>query len=388
MAPVAKRQKVSRENRLNQTLINRPDIRSFGKISKVTIEAASKKDNPVQIAPKDGIARVESLLNAAIASSSSKLQEDTPLKNKTGYTSNESSAKKDSIKVTPQKRQRHGISDTFSEAETPTKGARTILDAFKISSPSSKGNSKSVSKSITSTEEKEPELLPEPLQDLVRLYSSFLTALSLHFAHHGCLTPVDLRQCTPSIERTWGKRSVVVEDIRRLLGVANSCMDTVGTSIPTLGLSDFGNGRVCIELLETNISGGVLARPLDEQKLNSAFEEQTNRLWMDWHSQRSKDSEASLDNANLKLNAALEFIGQLPKASINLCPSVEKMAPLLSKGQSRLEEFKIGALEKKAKAIEAANRHNTQKGKSAVDRKEALLSRVSPPPHFDTHDLL
>ena len=388
MAPAAKRQKISRENPSNQKSIDRPDIRSFGKISKVT--AKGKAPDPTSTAAKDSNYGIEELLNAAITKSSSKFRVDqlnNSSTNQTGYSSDVSSREKDDIKVTPQKRQRHR-KIPLPEAETPTKGARTILGAFKISSPSSKGSSRLVSKSTTSTHEKQGELLPEPLQDLIRLYSSFLTALSLHFAHFGCLTPADLRQCTPSIERTWGKRSVELEDIKRLLGVADSCIDARRTLCATPRLSNFGNGRVCIELSETTTIEGVLARPLDEKKLNLAFEEKVNRLWIEWCSRRSNGSNVPLSKADFGLESALEFVNQLPKAPVHVCSSLGKMAPLLSKGQRRLEEFRIGALEKKAKAVEAADRPNTQKGKSAVDRKQALLSRVSPQPQPEISDPL
>ncbi|KAL8636636.1 MAG: hypothetical protein Q9226_009231, partial [Calogaya cf. arnoldii] len=77
--------------------------------------------------------------------------------------------------------------------ETPTKGARSYLETLDLSSPpnSERDSTRSASRADTpasspppeSDRESSPELAEE-LQDLIDLHSCFLTALTLHYAHH------------------------------------------------------------------------------------------------------------------------------------------------------------------------------------------------------------
>ena len=93
--------------------------------------------------------------------------------------------------------------------ETPTKGARSLLENFVLAASSSlqKGSSPttsryetpsssppSIAEDITNSTSKDvSQPLPEQIQDLINLYSSFLNALSLYYAHNGLSNPADLR---------------------------------------------------------------------------------------------------------------------------------------------------------------------------------------------------
>lgn len=57
-----------------------------------------------------------------------------------------------------------------------------------------------------------PGQLPAELLNLLALHSSFLTALSLHYAHNGTSTPADLRDLTASITLVWKQRQVTYDD--------------------------------------------------------------------------------------------------------------------------------------------------------------------------------
>ncbi|KAI9858427.1 MAG: hypothetical protein M1824_004294, partial [Vezdaea acicularis] len=193
-------------------------------------------------------------------------------------------------------------------------------------------------------------LLPEPLLDLIDLHSAFLTSLSLHVAHHGCITPPDLRLLKPTIERSWGKRAVSLDDIKKILGVLQASIhESLEKLGPMLSLLDYGRNTVCIDISEDHVKRGVAARLIDEEALNSLFTEHLEYLW------RRRDrsvllgacegqEEAKSSPLDREVSA---FIDTLPNAPVKLCSSVVKAAPLLAKGQRRLEEFRCGMILKK-----------------------------------------
>ena len=125
-----------------------------------------------------------------------------------------------------------------STAETPTKGVRSCLAALAVVSPSSTSQKSPLpARQQRSTPASSPvrdrspssspqsnssacQSLPVELQDLANLHSSLLTALSLHYIHNGQFTPADLRVLGPAVERSWRKRRVTTEDVRRVLAIS------------------------------------------------------------------------------------------------------------------------------------------------------------------------
>ena len=270
--------------------------------------------------------------------------------------------------LTPRKK----ICTRANVQDTPTKGARSLLQSFNLSSSSSQCLVQQPKQLETppSSQEPEPEQdhhLPNELQDLIDLHSCFLTALSLHFAHNGILTPADLRTLCPSIARTWRKRSVDVRDLQRLLSIQQSALEENGPKLPQkIMLTDFGHRRICIELAD--VSGGKLhKRPIDEESSNAHFQLAVLKQWA-----------AYQDTASTK--SAQDFVDDLPLYPIKPDPSLTKLAPLLSKGQSRLTDLKAGAIQAQERALMIAS-GNVQSSKELAKkdpfaRSADLKSRI------------
>ncbi|KAH8596307.1 hypothetical protein B0O99DRAFT_593631 [Bisporella sp. PMI_857] len=209
--------------------------------------------------------------------------------------------------------------------ETPTKGARSLLNRLFVSTKETDKPTREASPL--------PAQLPTELLDLINLHASFLTALSLHYAHNGTHSPADLRMLCPDVARAWGKRRVVLDDIRRTLGIMNEGFseEIHNQKLSKLSLSDYGHGKICIEITTGGGKKGRVARPVDENSLNDMF---VQELWKIWE---GNDSDATIN----------EFIDGLPLEPITTCASLSKMSPLLAKGQRRLEDLKAGIVIKK-----------------------------------------
>ncbi|KAF5876827.1 putative dna mismatch repair protein msh-2 protein [Botrytis fragariae] len=282
--------------------------------------------------------------------------------------------------------------------DTPTKGARTLLDRLLLQTPKrpvQKRPSLSSLRSISSNcstevstlplehsqidaEGKEEasqqddlkEPLPTELIDIINLHAALLTTLTLHCAHNGSNAPADLRNLCPDVARAWGKRKVMLDDISRALGVLNSHVkvDAEDQKISTITLSDYGSGKICVEI-EAGNGGekGNNLRPIDEERLNEIF---SQRLISQWELKEE--------------NVAIEdFIKQLPSEPITPCSSLSKMTPLLAKGQRRLEDMKAGIVAKKdlrrtkssPALIQAATSTDTSSPPS-TEKKPTLLERL------------
>lgn len=268
-------------------------------------------------------------------------------------------------------------------AATPTQGAQSCLESLLLasSSPPVKPSLSSVAVTTPSTSpasDRSPcpirELhieLPTELLDLINLQSSFLTALSLHYAHHGSLTPADLRVLRPSIERSWGKRRVSTDDIRRILGILHvdgplEASETVQKGQRVLSISDYGNGKICVEIAENSRDDGGHRRPVDEETMRTLFTKTLTRLWEQYT--KSVDDSPNID----------VFLSQLPLASISICSSVAKISPLIAKGQQRLLDLKAAALnaQKRNISITKDDKISSQTPKALNKRSQTLLDRI------------
>jgi len=211
-----------------------------------------------------------------------------------------------------------------------TKGASSLLGRLFVSS-------KDIVKAETDSKPQPASVigeLPTELLDLINLHAAFLTALSLHYAHNGTHSPADLRLLCPDVARAWGKRRVVVDDIRRTLGVMNASIseDTEDQNISRLSLSDYGSGKICIEIRTGFGKTGRIARPVNENLLNDIYVRELRTTW----EERAEGTTVA------------EYIESLPMEAITTCESLSKMSPLLAKGQRRLEDLRSGIVIKKA----------------------------------------
>ncbi|KAI0881687.1 uncharacterized protein GGS22DRAFT_171608 [Annulohypoxylon maeteangense] len=202
--------------------------------------------------------------------------------------------------------------------------------------------------------------LPDEVLALLDLHSALLKTLTLHYAHNGYRVPADLRVLCPNVARAWGKKKVTDGDIRICLGV----LTLSSQSNPLFTLSNYGRGKICIEIDAKQQRGG---RPLEEDKLNNVFRENLVGLWSQYTATSQTDSSA--------------FSSTLPKAPVTVCESVAKAAPVLAKGQKRLEELKFGIAQKKQEKENKAQKKPTQPSAdtpmtNADGSKMSLLDRI------------
>jgi hypothetical protein len=264
-----------------------------------------------------------------------------------------------------------------SSIDTPTKGARSLLDRFCITTKTPTRSALSFNSfssnlvASTPSPTQQPSTsqdLPTELLDLINLHAAFLTALSLHYAHNGTHSPADLRMLCPDVSRAWGKRRVVVDDIRRTIGVLNVSIPDGSKDhrISRLSLSDYGHGKICIEIRTSAGKVGRVPRPVNENLLNEIF---------------VRGLKASWEKAETEINGK-DFIESLPMEPITTCPSLLKMSPLLAKGQRRLEEMKAGIMVKKEAKVEETITTNGVKP-TLLERlraKQLQQSTLPPPP--------
>ncbi|KAL0467155.1 hypothetical protein QR685DRAFT_533535 [Neurospora intermedia] len=236
--------------------------------------------------------------------------------------------------------------------------AETLLERLALQTPAKRRSKHHIGESSEHD-------LPRELVQLLDLQAAFLKTYTMQLAHNGSNLPVDLRTLLPSVTRTWGKRKVTIEDIQRYIGVLNwvsssskPTTTTTATTSPSKApfyLSDYGRGKICIELHESH-SG-----PLLEHKLNMDFESNLRALW---HSRRPGQV-ASL------------FLSTLPQAQIKACASAVKAASLSNKNQRTLEELKNGVVRKQQLQQEKQQRPTAPAPSLKPDStKLSLLDRI------------
>jgi hypothetical protein len=247
------------------------------------------------------------------------------------------------------KRSRPSDLDSSEEAQ-----AGQLLERLNLQSSPPRKKSRLVTSS-------ERERLPTEIIDLLGLQAAFLKTLSIHYAHNGSNVPVDVCTISPSITQAWGKRKVVVEDIRRCVGLLGWKQpgEADGQGQCPFALSDYGRGKVCIELCE-----GVSAGILQEGKLNEVFEQNLRAIWS-----VRKDSDAVL------------FIANLPKAPVKACMSAQTN-PLLSRGQKALQDLKASIAQKQQQERDAKTAAASML--SADGSKMSLLDRVRLKQHLQS----
>lgn len=394
MPAAIKRRKLSAPTRAASSFANRPQgINAFTRVSKGNSAAKSiiekaHHDDTITITPSQDYVPttrkrklVEIEEDEEIAEDNSKIL-STAGKPNAKLLPQRRASEAGLIPQTPQKLIRN--CDSPASIETPTKGARGLLDRLFLSSTTPTRSSLNTNSStssildpyIHSSPERISQDLPIELLDLINLHAAFLTALSLQYAHNGTHSPVDIRILCPDVARAWGKRGVTLEDIRRTLGVLNANIgeDCSDHRISQLIISDYGHGKLCIEIKMAAGKSGRIARPVNENLLNGIF---LKGLTGAWESRNSAEAEPK------------DFIERLPLEPITTCSSYLKISPLAAKGQRRLEDLKHGITlmkeqeKSKSNVTEAAISSPTEAKPTLLQRlraKQQLLSNRPPPP--------
>ncbi|GAB1737466.1 hypothetical protein NU219Hw_g1606t1 [Hortaea werneckii] len=269
----------------------------------------------------------------------------------------------------PSKRAKHAMLPP-SPKETPSKRATAMFDRLKLDGPSqpipfalSKKAQAALDTPPTTPEAEELDkdfTLPIELQELARLHASFLTALSLYYTHHGTSSPVGLNTILPQITKTWRKRNVTLDDLRRVLALAPRPSEFY--------LEDYGRAGIC--LVRSQPGQGRRKETtsyIDEDRLNSIFESALNDKWIGWT--RGLEKEQQTGPA---------FIRSLELAPISKNTAAEKASPLFARGAQRLADLKAGQAES-SEVTPASNPPLQEQQKSAAgtqNRGATLLDRV------------
>ena len=258
---------------------------------------------------------------------------------------------RDQVSTTPSKsRKKARLASEVTLAETPTKGARTFLESFAISSPRptsipsrakpSLQSSAAVAPSSCAAQDEAP--ISAEHQDLVDLHNAFLNALSLHYAHNGTASPASLRHLIPNIERRWGKRRITTEDIQRLVAIEQLGLGP-DDALRCVELVDHGSSKVCIEYKATSDPAFLV------ESLRRIFTKNIQKT---------------------------DLLGEeLPFVPITPFLQEERV---LSKGAQRLAELKAGAVKAQASAETSTlpkNGGNTQWAKPD-NRAISLIERI------------
>lgn len=219
-----------------------------------------------------------------------------------------------------------------------------------------------------SNETEASHTLPIELQDFVALNSAMLAALSLHYAHHGTASPLDLKHLAPSVTRIWGKRRVTDFDLKLCLGLLE------GNKVTPFRLFDYGQGKICLELEEEHGLKRVGAR-FNQDSLSNGFELKLQELW----TRACKSDKPAMPHA---------FINSLSQATVTLSPNATKTAQsiALKRGQKRLLEV-LGPRDDNDRLPTKRTRIQTEKSKQPQPAlavaptltPSAMTSVVTPP---------
>ncbi|OAX84805.1 hypothetical protein ACJ72_00828 [Emergomyces africanus] len=216
---------------------------------------------------------------------------------------------------------------------------------------------------------------PQFFHNLITLHSSFLTALSLHYAHNGRSTPADLNQLLPCTEKIWKKRKVEKQDLQRLLYILESGPEISATKMgsstgTSFRIAQYGARKFCLELLGTSTANNGFGPPFDEAELNDKFSRNLERIWRQWL--ESSDQQQS----------NIDFLHAIPLAPIH--DSTTSFNSLRT-GQQRLLDFQRGVVGLKATVDNSqsgkhgnttAARARSSGGTGTAGRRNGLLQRI------------
>ncbi|KAF2403758.1 hypothetical protein EJ06DRAFT_462335, partial [Trichodelitschia bisporula] len=199
-----------------------------------------------------------------------------------------------------------------------------------------------------------PPVLPSAILDLHALNAAFLTALTLHYAHHPSTSPVDIRTITPIITKAWGVRKTTLDDVRLLLGVTLGPKARRGSLRALFTLTTLRPGVIALEL-HAQRRAGTLAAAFDEKAVGAQFRARLGAAWRQWSAMEGQED-------------VRVFVRGLPRAEI-IPLRQEKAAAYLDKGQRRLEDV----LGKRLKRVKLSEEEDVKIGLPSV---QAMLKQV------------
>ncbi|TDZ27283.1 hypothetical protein C8035_v010513 [Colletotrichum spinosum] len=183
--------------------------------------------------------------------------------------------------------------------------------------------------------------LPAELLELLDLQRAILKTVALQFSYQKQNAPLDLGAVLPHISRTWGKRRVTSDDVRRCIAIQDMKQAPNaaggGDNEPALLnspfiVADYGNGILCLELGAAKTTADV-----DENTLGAHFEQNLRMLCAERATDEMMDLDACFEN--------LSFTEDLPKSEIAQRHVVN---PLLGRGRGRaLADLRAGEKQNK-----------------------------------------
>ncbi|KAK2593301.1 hypothetical protein QQS21_008983 [Conoideocrella luteorostrata] len=205
----------------------------------------------------------------------------------------------------------------------------------------------------------EDKTLPPHLAELIALNKAFLKTVMIHIAHNGSISPIDIRVISPNISRAWGKRQVTVEDIRRCIAI-QSCGQ--GHSASPFIISDYGRGRLCVEVAQ-----GVDGVSIDEARLCRQFKDNIRVFCAERAMDQMTDVDVSLESLTLS---------DLPQAAIKEMGNGAKTNHILAKGQKALSELKSDIATKQQSNLEKQQAVSNLPMLNPDGSKMGLLDRI------------
>ncbi|PQK08579.1 hypothetical protein BB8028_0001g06530 [Beauveria bassiana] len=213
---------------------------------------------------------------------------------------------------------------------------------------------------------------PPHLAELVRLHRAFIKTVVMQMAHSRSNVPLDIRELAPNISRSWRKRQVTVEDVRRCVAIESSTQQG-GIQSPFI-VADYGKGKVCVEL-RAEYHGGAL----NQTQLCKQFEDNLRNMCMEKATDRMTDVDVTLEGLSL---------AELPQADLTDMNTRAKTAALLAKGHKALLELKGGIaakqhekeIKQQAAATPLLNTDGTKMGLLDRIRHKQLAAANAPLP--------
>lgn len=366
--PITRKRKAQSPEESKQTIstASQKSISHYGRVTKCQkVDKSTKKtktmlDEAIKIASAQEIAQNYSQTEQNPHQSITTIEAPVGVNEQHITRTSRKRRNEETVETPQQKRFKNAL--PISPAETPSKAAVHLFDKLSIETGKIPARNQAsydtpplTPRSFADLSESQNiQQLPPPLQDVVHMFSAFITSTSLFYAHNGSGSPLQLAFVLQNVTKTWKKRAVTEIDIRRLLGV-------LGDS--NFEIVDNGDGMVCLEQVGST-APGHFNQPVQRAR----FEAQLTKLWRNWISKPAN-----------KQREMPEFLHQLPLAEIHQGDFALSARAKPSKGQDRLDDLKKGAVQ--ARSEEKASQRpvvaaEAKTSTGVASRGSSLLDRI------------
>ncbi|KAG5925119.1 hypothetical protein E4U42_004458 [Claviceps africana] len=202
-------------------------------------------------------------------------------------------------------------------------------------------------------------LLPSDLAELIALNKAFLKTMTIYIAHNGCSSPVDIRLIAPDVARTWGKRQVTVQDIRRCIAIQSHRQPA---HAPRFIVTDYGRARLCVEVVPG--SEGIR---FDQDRMCREFEDNMRA----WCAEQAMNQMTDVD-----IPLARMTLSDLPQAVIQDKGDGTKINPLFARGQKALDDLRTDMTAKKQEQHEKSRAGDQSAPLNPDGTRMGLLDRL------------